>query len=111
MSQIKYLKQPGYLSDLLFIFVLQHNRDTWVKRFVNLNNGNDDVDFYNEVLRKFPKTTDELLPFFYLHEDRAAFITQYYHSMHVYNIESGYDLQSMCKQISNVKKFKENLIK
>jgi DNA-binding transcriptional ArsR family regulator len=111
LANIKYIKNPGYICDLMFVFTLQFNKDVWLKRFVNLDKGNEDISFYTDVLDRFPKSSDELLLFFYLMEDRAAFLTQYYFNNYTDIFDQAYDFKFLCDKLSTVEILKENIIR
>ena len=95
----------------MFVFTLHFNKDAWQKRFVNLDKGDGDSNFYKSVLDKFPKFSDELLLFFYLAEDRAALLTQYYFNNYSDAFDQDYDLKFLCDKLCDVEILKENVIR
>jgi DNA-binding transcriptional ArsR family regulator len=111
VPNLKYTKNPGYIYDLMFVFILRFNKETWFKRFINLDKGNEDISFYTGVLDRFPKSSDELLFFFYLMEDKAVFLTQYYLNNYADNFDQSYDFKFLCDKLSDVEILKENIIR
>lgn len=111
MSLIRYVKEPGYINDLLFVFVLQHNEEPMIQRFVNLEKGSEDVNFYMRTMNIFPKSSVISRLFFYLMEGRAAFITQYYFNCYADMFDGGYDFKFLCGKLADTDLLRENIIR
>ncbi|WP_249313582.1 ArsR/SmtB family transcription factor [Congzhengia minquanensis] len=78
MSQIRLLKEPGYIYDLLFIFYLRFNKQYYINMLEN-SGKQADVKFFNDILEKFSDIPDDLYVFFHAIENgRCFFATQYF---------------------------------
>lgn len=111
MSSIRYVKEPGYINDLIFIFVLQYNKDAMLKRFVNIEKGNEDVTFYMQIVNMFPKTSEESALFFYLTEDMPAFIAEYYLNRCANLFDGEYDFDYLCRRLEDEETLRRNMIR
>ena len=79
MRNVKFLKEPGFVFDLFFLFVLHFNKDYCLKNFINYGKASEDTAFFKNILNDFPQISDELLVFFYLRDDNLCFMSQKYH--------------------------------
>jgi len=78
MANVRFLKDPGFLYDLFFLFVLRFNKEYCLKNCVSNSNKDADIESYNTLNSELGEISDKLLPFFYLKEDGKSFMTQYY---------------------------------
>ncbi len=85
MANVRFLKDPGFLYDLFFLFVLRFNKEYCLKNCVSRNNKDADIEYYNKLDSELGEISDKLLPFFYLKEDNACFMTQHYLDAHIEN--------------------------
>lgn len=111
MQMPKYTKEPGYIYDLLFILVLYYNKDLWVKRFVNTDKGQADIEFYTEILNKFPPFPEELKPFFYLKDGSVCLLSMRYFQKNLPMFFNGHGVEILYKDISDADKMKTNIAK
>ena len=78
MGKVKFLREPGYIYDLFFLFTLKFNKEYCLTNFINYDKSSDDTDYFNKLLNDFPPISDELLLFFYLTDDKKSFMTKFY---------------------------------
>ncbi|MBE6952624.1 MAG: winged helix-turn-helix transcriptional regulator [Ruminococcaceae bacterium] len=78
MANVRFLKDPGFLYDLFFLFVLRFNKETCLKNYVNRNTSEEDLTYYKNLAEEASEVSDGLLPFFYLRKDNLCFMTMYY---------------------------------
>jgi len=76
MPNVKYLKDPGFLYDLFFLFVTHFNYSSNNSTCID-SEGADKV-FYQDFNDEMKEVSDTLLPFFYLREQALCFMTAYY---------------------------------
>lgn len=50
MAQLKFLKSPGYIFDLFYIFSLYFNREDHLSSDVNVNSVEADAAFQNQII-------------------------------------------------------------
>ena len=79
MSQIRLLKETGYIYDLLFIFYLRFNKQYYINTFENSEKQADNIKYFNGLLDIFPDIPEDLYVFFHAIENgRCFFATQYF---------------------------------
>lgn len=109
MVNIKYLRQPGFVYDLMTIFMLRFNRSRWDDLFINKNKTKDDFSFYNNILREFPVKNEDISIFFIDVEEKGCFFTRLNAFNDPLNIFSDYDLDFILAEISKADDFSQKL--
>jgi len=66
LKNIRFIKEPGYIYDLLFIFTLYFNEEYCYKNFINYRKSSDDLKYFKKLLEDFGPISDDLLLFFYI---------------------------------------------
>ena len=61
MNNIKFVRQPGFVFDLFFLFTLHFNKEYCLTNFINYSKSSDVSSYFNLVLNDFPPFSDELL--------------------------------------------------
>ena len=92
MKDIKFIKEPGYILDLFFLFTLYFNKDYCLANFINYSHSAEDTEYYNGLLENLPSVPCELLPFFHISENGKSFITQYYYDTYEDEFVDSFDL-------------------
>ena len=72
MRNVRFLKEPGYIFDLFFLFVLHFNKEYCLSNFINYNKSNEDTHYYNTILDEFPPISEDLRLFFHLPDEKSA---------------------------------------
>lgn len=111
MKNLKFLKEPGYMYDLFFIFTLYFNKEYCLTNFINYNKSSEDTDYFNKLLLDFVPIPDELLPFFYLKDDKKSLMTQFYYEPYNEEFTTTYNLSSVQTVIADYDQVITNLIK
>lgn len=111
MPNSRYVKEPGFIYDLFFIFVLYYNKDSWHKKFINMEKGREDIEFYEGIVNKFPPFPEELRPFFNLKDAGSCFLTEKYFQENIELFFSGYGTGLLYKELADVDKMRLNLTK
>ncbi len=112
MKNIKFIKQPGFVFDLFFLFTLRFNKEYCLANYINYSKSAEDTSYYNSVLNDFPPISDELILFFHLTEEKKNFMTKYYFEPYEEQFASGeYNLSVVQEAISNPEQILENVIK
>lgn len=111
MNNVKFLKEPGYMYDLFFLFTLYFNKDYCLTHYVNKGSTDEDVAEYKKILVELDSIPEDLYPFFYLKDKDTSFMTLVYYIQYSNIITSGYNLKFVQRELSNYDKVTENLIK
>ncbi len=111
MKNIKYIKEPGYIYDLFFLFVLHFNKDFCLTNYINYNKSAEDTDFFTKIENDFNDISDEMFLFFYLKDNAPCFITQYYYKTFHRYFTTTYNLETVQSALRDTDEVITNLIK
>lgn len=111
MRNIKFLKNPGYMLDLFFLFTLHFNKEDCLTGFINYSKSSEDTNYYSNILNGFPPISDELLLFFYLMDNKKCFMTQMYYEPYKSEFLSGnYNLSVVQDALTDYEQVAENVL-
>ena len=111
MKNIKYIKEPGYIYDLFFLFVLHFNKDFCLTNFINYNQSAEDTEFFTKIENDFNDISEELFLFFYMQNNATCFIRQYYYEVFESYFTTTYNLEMVQSALRNTDEVITNLIK
>ena len=112
MGKVKFLREPGYIYDLFFLFTLKFNKEYCLTNFINYDKSSDDTDYFNKLLNDFPPISDELLLFFYLTDDKKSFMTKFYFEPYKEQfVSETYNIMKIQDVLSNYEQVVENIIR
>ncbi|MHB1484849.1 MAG: ArsR/SmtB family transcription factor [Saccharofermentanales bacterium] len=109
--QTKFLHYPGYISDLFIIFTLNFNKNSWPNNFANFNKINEDMEFFNNILKEFGGIPDDLFIFFYQKEEKQSFVSDYFLSNFNEEMLQKLNFETIKKEIININDLNEKLFK
>ncbi len=78
MRNIKFLKEPGFTYDILFLFILYFNREVALEKLLNIEKADDRNAFFDSMLAPYLPISEDLRIFFYLNEHNVSFMTEKY---------------------------------
>lgn len=78
MKNIKLIKDPGYIFDLLFLFFLKYNKESCMDGFIDPKKEKEDTEYYEQVIKNFDPISDELYVFFHGLKNKQCFMTLNY---------------------------------
>lgn len=112
MKNVKFITEPGYVYDLLFLFVLHFNKDFCLINMINYDQSAEDTEYLNRLYLEYESIPEDLLPFFYIKDDTRCFMTENYYDPYeglftsTFNLSTIQDaLQDYDDVISRVLKF------
>lgn len=112
MREIKFLKEPGYIFDIFFLFTLKFNLEYFLANGINYNKANEDTEYYRNVLKDFSPIPDDLRIFFHLSPAKKSFMSYCYFEPYVAQLlYETYNLRSVLDLLSNEKEVSKKLIK
>ena len=111
MKELKIVKEPGFIYDLIYIFVLRFNKEHCLSKHINYQKANEDTEHFTKIYNEYKDIPGDLLPFFYLKDESRCLITEYYFITHIDEFEAGYNFTNLYKELSDVDKLKANVIK
>ena len=110
MSNIRLIKQPGYMRDLFFIFFLYFNKEYCFENFTLKKRKAEDITFYKEILNEFSPISDDLYVFFHVHQNGRCFFTCSYFDPYIRHLISDYNLDFIMNEMADQKKFIKKVI-
>ncbi len=111
MKNIKYIKEPGYIYDLFFLFVLHFNKDFCLTNFIDYSKPAEETDYFNKIENDFNDISEDLFLFFYLKDNVTCFMTQYYYEAFSPYFTTTYNLEMVQSALRNTDEVISNLIK
>lgn len=78
MKDVKFITEPGYLYDLLFLFAVHFNKEYFLVNMINYNQSAEDTEYLNRLYLEHESIPEDLLPFFYIRDGEKCFMTEHY---------------------------------
>ncbi len=111
MQEIRLLKEPGYIRDLIFVFMQQCNGDFPDGGIINENKRAEDLLFFQNIAEEFAPVSEELLIFFYRRADGGCFFPQYYYEPYRDRFARDYGFQTIQQALTDTDALLMNLIR
>ncbi len=112
MSNITFVKQPGFIYDLFSLFTIHFNEEYCLKNYVNPRKGETDVEYYKTLCDEFSPMSDELILFFNLMDDKKNFMSTYLFEPYCEKLSSDeFNMAFIYDAINDYEYITENLIK
>ena len=111
MRELKIVREPGFIYDLIYVFVLRFNKEHCLSKDINYQKANEDTEFFTKIYNEYKDIPSELLPFFYMKDEGACLITEKYFSTHLDEFEIGYNFTMLYKELTDIDKLKSNVIR
>lgn len=108
MPDLKLIKNPGYVYDLMFIFYYKFNADLIPERF---STNEEDMKWFSAEMKVFEPIPDDLYIFFRLSPTKRCFLSINYFDNYSNLFKTEYDLAFLQKEISDHEMFIKNVIK
>lgn len=78
MSNIKLLRDPGFIYDLFFLFNLKFNTKSYIDRLNNGKSVTENTKYCTSILEQFGEIPEDLFIFFNTAQSDISLITKYY---------------------------------
>ena len=88
MKTLKFVKGPGYLYDLITMFVLYFNQEWFFSNAINKNKFIEDSEHFHQTLNMLERIPEELSVFFHLRDNYKCFFSLYYYHRRIDQILS-----------------------
>ncbi len=112
LKSIRFLKDPGYTYDLLYIFIHYFNREYVLANFSNFNKYTEDVRFSEKMLEEFTDIPEELRLFFHIDDNPLTVITEFYYKPHRDDFLKGtYSLATIQNELMNYDQVVMNVLR
>lgn len=108
MPDLKLIKNPGYIYDLIFLFYYKYNVDLIPERF---EANEEDMKYFSESFKLFEPISDDLYIFFRGASKKHCFFTSSFFHKYAKVLTTEYDLAFLQREMSNYDSFTQNVIK
>ena len=109
MKELKIVREPGFIYDLIYVFVLRFNKEYCLSKHINYQKANEDTEFFTKIYNEYKDIPSELLPFFYSNDERLCLVKDRYFTNYLDEFET-YNFAKLYKELSDVDKLKINVI-
>ncbi|MBQ8350651.1 MAG: helix-turn-helix transcriptional regulator [Clostridia bacterium] len=113
MSNVRLLKNPGYVYDLLILFYIKFNMQGYVDESSPEQNEAELAEarkFCEDLLARFSDIPDDLYIFFHAIETGRTFITTQYYSKYSNGFLSSYDFKFLIAELGDQNRLIRRLI-
>jgi len=107
---LKYVREPGYIYDLFFVYALHFNRDTLLNDIINHNNATAEKQYFTSVLELFEPIPEELYLFFHMKDRSRTFMTRYYFYAYESELFCNFGFLTVMNALGNYEQVKRNLL-
>ncbi len=91
MPSVQYIKEPGYVFDLMFIFCMHFNTQSFIDEMPDAKKRAEDAVYYEGIKAYFGPIPEELRIFFHRTENGRCFISTHYWDPHRREYASGFN--------------------
>ena len=78
MGEIKFVKEPGYTYDLIWVYLMYFNKDYFLRPRKGYKRTEENIEYFQKVLDEFAPISKELGVFFYMPNDCKAWMMQWF---------------------------------
>ncbi len=103
MSNPTFIKEPGYIFDLINIFMYHFNRN-YMENCMEYKSKAEVLDLWNQFENKFPQIPDELFLFFYMKDNGKCFLLQYCFYNNVEKYQENFKFECMQQDLLDIDK-------
>lgn len=108
MEKRKFIREPGVVYDLQFLYTLFFNQSYSFTNFAVEDT--DDKDFFMSLILENKDISKSFLPFFKRVNDRGIFFSKYYFDKYEKEIFNGFGVSDICRLVLDVDSFASNLL-
>ena len=111
MHQIRLLKEPGYICDLIFVFNLKFNTKLRLNDLENAEKLSEKIKFYHDILDQFSDIPEDLYVFFHAIENGRCFMTTQFYNPYKEQFTTTYNFKFLLSELADKERLKERLIR
>ena len=111
MQNIKLLKEPGYVTDLNYIFFYHFNKEYCLAHHINDNNVEKEKAHYEQISGLFGAIPDDLYVFFHALDNGIGFFGLNYINKYQRLFVSDYSLSLIQNELSNYSQVVERVVR
>lgn len=79
--EVEFIKEPGYMYDLLSMFVLYFNKEYFLSNMINYDKASADQEHYKSIIKEIEPVSNDLRIFFLMNANARMFMIHNYFDM------------------------------
>ena len=79
--EVEFIKEPGYMYDLLSMFVLYFNKEYFLSNMINYDKASADQEYYKSIIKEIEPVSNDLRIFFLMNANARTFMIHNYFDM------------------------------
>lgn len=111
VEKIQFITEPGYLYDLIFLFMFYFNKEYCLSNYIDRSRENEEKDYFAKMEEEFGLIPDELRLFFHLKDDNICFVTRYCYLAHEDIFLNGYNFSTIQNDLADYQQVEAALLK
>lgn len=81
--EVEFIKEPGYMYDLLSMFVLYFNKEYFLSNMINYDKASADQEHYKSIIKEIEPVSNDLRIFFLMNANEKSFMMlNYFDAFH-----------------------------
>ena len=72
--EVEFIKEPGYMYDLLSMFVLYFNKEYFLSNMINYDKASADQEYYKSIIKEIEPVSNDLRIFFLMNANAKTFM-------------------------------------
>lgn len=93
--EVEFIKEPGYMYDLLSMFVLYFNKEYFLSNMINYDKASADQEYYKSIIKEIEPVSNDLRIFFLMNANARTFMIHNYFDMLDKTILTTYNLKEV----------------
>ncbi|MBQ2734749.1 MAG: winged helix-turn-helix transcriptional regulator [Clostridia bacterium] len=110
MPQLKLLKQPGYIYDLIFAFYLKFNTEYSLEQLNDGEMRGETEALYEQIVKEFAPIPDDLYVFFHVAKNGRCFLAKEYFDRYRKHFATNYGMEFLQQKLSEQPKVVKRLL-
>ena len=111
MPNVKFLKEPGFLYDLNYLFYLNFNTQECIDSLATDEKKEANVKYLKEILQHFGDISEDLYVFYHAVGNDHCFISTHYLDPYKDQFANGFDFKEFKKLLSDTDQLMKNIIR
>lgn len=108
--EVEFIKEPGYMYDLLSMFVLYFNKEYFLSNMINYDKASADQEYYKSIIREIEPVSNDLRIFFLMNANAKAFMMINYFDAFHDNFLTTYCLQEVQDALRDCESVKSKIL-
>ena len=108
--EVEFIKEPGYMYDLLSMFVLYFNKEYFLSNMINYDKASADQEHYKSIIKEIEPVSNDLRIFFLMNANARTFMIHNYFDMLDKTFLTTYNLKEVQDALRDCDGVKSNIL-